>query len=400
MAFQTAKEAADRLGVTVRAIQKWAKEGRLDGAKKVGRDWMIPKEAIDALLPEEEKPQPPKAEQMPAGKYYESTALLLMNGEYPGRFSDYIETLPDQTERELARAEYDYYTGNPQSAANLAEKHLNAEAYYQRYTASFIYLFANLTLERNHLASLTLENIAKKSQAKAKEHPDRRIRFTAAYTLSALSVLFHTGTDKTTHVKEFLRPLSGGNKVFACYLWCQKAYLEKRYDRAYAVADTVLAIVPKVYPLAHIYVELIAAVVQLNLQNRELAKEHLLRAYALAKEENFVQPFAEHRRMLQGLMEVELRKEDPAFLAQVLSLSAPFEKSWSLLHNGLTNRTITDQLTITEFNIAMLYHRGWRMKAIADHLELSERTVKNYLHNVYGKLQINSRRDLEDYLLC
>ena len=54
MAFQTAKEAADRLGVTIRAVQKWAKEGKLDGAKKVGRDWMIPEEAISALLPQEQ----------------------------------------------------------------------------------------------------------------------------------------------------------------------------------------------------------------------------------------------------------------------------------------------------------------------------------------------------------
>ncbi len=399
MAFQTAKEAADRLGVTIRAIQKWAKEGKLDGAKKVGRDWMIPEEAISALLPQEQIKSAPAEEKTSPRKHYESTALLLMNGTYEGRFPDYMETISDPVEREIARAEYDYYTGNPLSAVELAGKYLDAEDYYQRYSASFIYLFANLTLGRNHLASLTLENIIKKSQAKAKEHPDIRIRFTAAYTLSMLSVLFHTDTDQVPHVKQYLKHLTDGNKVFACYLWCQKAYLGKRYDRAYAVADTILAFLPRVYPLAHIYVELIAAAVQINLQNRELAKEHLLRAHALAKGENFVQPFAEHRRMLQGLMEVELKKEDPVFLSQVLALSATFEKSWSQLHNGLANRTVTDQLTVTEFNIAMLYHRGWRMKAIADHLELSERTVKNYLHNVYGKLQINSRRELEDYLL-
>lgn len=42
MKFETAAAAATRLGVTARAVQKWAKEGKLEGAKKVGRDWMIP----------------------------------------------------------------------------------------------------------------------------------------------------------------------------------------------------------------------------------------------------------------------------------------------------------------------------------------------------------------------
>lgn len=42
MQFENAQQAAVRLGVTVRAIQKWAKEGRLPGAEKVGREWLIP----------------------------------------------------------------------------------------------------------------------------------------------------------------------------------------------------------------------------------------------------------------------------------------------------------------------------------------------------------------------
>lgn len=42
MNFESATDAAKRLQVNVRTIQKWAKEGKIEGAKKVGRDWMIP----------------------------------------------------------------------------------------------------------------------------------------------------------------------------------------------------------------------------------------------------------------------------------------------------------------------------------------------------------------------
>lgn len=31
---ESAKEAAERLGVTVRAVQKWAAEGKISGAEK------------------------------------------------------------------------------------------------------------------------------------------------------------------------------------------------------------------------------------------------------------------------------------------------------------------------------------------------------------------------------
>ena len=46
MEFETAKVAAERLGCTVRAVQQWASEGKLPGAKKQGRDWMIPTNAV------------------------------------------------------------------------------------------------------------------------------------------------------------------------------------------------------------------------------------------------------------------------------------------------------------------------------------------------------------------
>jgi len=43
--YQLAQEAAERLGVSVRAIQEWAKEGKIPNAKKQGRDWLIPANA-------------------------------------------------------------------------------------------------------------------------------------------------------------------------------------------------------------------------------------------------------------------------------------------------------------------------------------------------------------------
>ena len=47
----------------------------------------------------------------------------------------------------------------------------------------------------------------------------------------------------------------------------------------------------------------------------------------------------------------------------------------------------------------MLYNRNWRIKEIAFHLEMSERTVKNHLSTIYEKLDISSRKELRQYML-
>lgn len=43
--YMTIKEAADKWGVSPRRVQLLCSEGRIDGAEKVGRIWMIPSAA-------------------------------------------------------------------------------------------------------------------------------------------------------------------------------------------------------------------------------------------------------------------------------------------------------------------------------------------------------------------
>lgn len=40
--YMTIRETADRWGVSPRRVQLLCSEGRIDGAEKVGRIWMIP----------------------------------------------------------------------------------------------------------------------------------------------------------------------------------------------------------------------------------------------------------------------------------------------------------------------------------------------------------------------
>lgn len=48
-------------------------------------------------------------------------------------------------------------------------------------------------------------------------------------------------------------------------------------------------------------------------------------------------------------------------------------------HNPHTNEDVADNLTTTEFTIAMLANRGWTNKEIAEYMDITQRTVKQHL---------------------
>jgi DNA-binding NarL/FixJ family response regulator len=65
-----------------------------------------------------------------------------------------------------------------------------------------------------------------------------------------------------------------------------------------------------------------------------------------------------------------------------------------LLRREAGVREIGKILTAREVEIVRLAVEGLRNKAIADQMSVSEATVKTHLHNVYEKLQVQSRAEL------
>lgn len=57
--FLTTAEAAERLGLTVRAVQKMIEAGRVE-ARKIGRDYLISPSALNNI-PKKAEGRPPKA---------------------------------------------------------------------------------------------------------------------------------------------------------------------------------------------------------------------------------------------------------------------------------------------------------------------------------------------------
>ena len=119
----------------------------------------------------------------------------------------------------------------------------------------------------------------------------------------------------------------------------------------------------------------------------------------LAEPDGLLMPFAEHRRMLFGMLEKCLRYEKPAAYKQIQELANNYHKHWVFVHNALTGEMITDSLTGIEYNVAKLAKTGMANQEIADFLGITVNSVRAHLRHIFNKLGIESRKELTFHVI-
>ncbi len=124
------------------------------------------------------------------------------------------------------------------------------------------------------------------------------------------------------------------------------------------------------------------------------AEYYFRHAWELAEPDGLLMPFAEHRRMLFGMLEKCLRYEKPAAYKQIQELANNYHKHWVYVHNTLTGEQITDSLTAIEYNVAKLAKTGMANQEIADFLGITVNSVRAHLRHIFNKLNIASRKEL------
>jgi len=396
--FETAKAAAVRLGVGIRAIQKQAAAGKIPGAERHGRTWLIPADYDPRVIKEE------KAFGNGIPDVYQLTpfrqAMPLMNSAYPvGRVMEYINAMPDEDDRQIALAEYYFFSGQADKCAQTAEPYLDSHDPALRYSASLLCIFANLGRGHTHLARFAMNRL--NEQVTAGFHAQSPVRFHAmgVFTATMASVLLHLPTDKIPPLKPYLKHLPGGMKLYACYVLAHKAYLEQDYSGSLMIAEMGLALCPQDYPISSIYIHIVAAMALANMKRMDEARAHIDTAWKLAQPDDMLQPFGEHHGLLQGLIERYFKNNAPEYLDRILDITYKFSAGWRKIHNPDTQHDVADNLTTTEFTIAMLYNRGWTVKEIAVHMEVSDRTINRHITSVYNKLGISDRSMLNQFML-
>ena len=397
--FETAQEAALRLGVTTRAIQKWAAEGRLPGAMRYGRAWMIPRNA-----------EPLTAAQMRSAAHhgmsdaYQLTplrlAMPLLNSTYPvGRAMETADAMPDADDRQIALAEYYLFAGDAEQAAQLAEPHMVSHDPGLRFSANLICVFANLGREHSHLAKFAMLNLSEQASAALASGAPAQLRALVVFASNLIAVDFRLSLADVPPMEEHLAQLPGGFRQYACCVLAHKAYLAKDYGKCLTIAELSLALSPEQYPIAAVYTHVAAVIALINMKRVDEARAHMDKAWKIAQPDGLLQPFVEHHGLLQGMVEVYFSKAAPDVLRRIVKLTEKYSSGWRKVHNLEANRDVADNLTTMEFTIAMLYNRGWKIREIAEHLELSVRTVNRHIASIYEKLGIHDRDMLDRFML-
>ncbi len=389
MLYQSAKQAAERLNVTVRAIQKWAKEGRISGAYFDNRVWWIPSDFTEPVKKSE-------AKIVSAINRYQ---LPLLRSSYEvGKAKEFIASIPDPDDKNIALAEYYYYTGRAEDAAQLLEPYFDSDDESLRYSANVMCTFANIFRGHIHLATFFSERVSKELEEGLKnENAPKELYAIGVLTAYIGKYLLNVPVPDVPPLEEYLHFLPQGIRLYGAYILAYKAYKEKNFERAIGICDTALAFCNNFYPVAAIYVLIVAAASFMGLKKTVLAKQCFMIAWETARADGLIKLFGIHHNLLGGLTEQCLKADYPEEYKQIMRIVKEFNDGWYRLHTP-EEHNYFHTLSPLEISIALLYNRDWGTKEIAVHLNLSEGTVKNNIKHIYQKLCISKKIELQNFL--
>lgn len=333
-------------------------------------------------------------------KHTTRVPMLLMSSAFPlGRCIEFIESIDDVPQKEMAYAEYYYFSGRHEKAVEYAEMYLNCEDIMLKLSASLIYTFANLSLDRIHSARFGLERLKEYLKEAMLEETDKKTRACCVFVATAAHTLLHIPVGDLPPLAEYLSEFTKGMQLWGAYVLAHKAYLVKDYQRSLGIVQTCLMTCSKVYPIAMIYLNLVVAMDLMNLKETDKAKVYFMKVWEISRPDNLIEGIGEHHGLLQGLIETCMKKDYPEDYARIINITYKFSAGWRRIHNSDTNEDVADNLTTTEFTIAMLANRGWTNKEISEYLEITPRTVKQHLTCVFNKLNIENRKQLKNFML-
>ena len=397
MEYITVTEAAKKWGVSNRMVQKYCAEGRIEGVKKFGVSWEIPSHAV--------KPRDPRKEKQIASRAYscEEEALQglmpLMNHPFqPGRCLEFIDMMEDGPKKKIALAEYHYFSGRPEEAAQAAELFLTSPDLAVRLSACLIYGYANLSQGQIQQARMALREI--RAAMESEKIVSTQAKTIESFVAAAATVLLHLPLPKELPpLQQLLPALPLGLRAFAMYVLCHYLYLREDYQTSLGIVEATLAMGGQNYPIPAIYLHLVAVMDCMSLRKVARAEQHLMAAWALARPDDLIEAFGEHHGLLGGMLEAVLKPQWPEDFKRIINITGRFADGWRKIHNPVTGNNVADNLTTTEFTIAMLAARGWTNQEIGQHMNISPNTVKRYLSTSMGKLGITRRKDFKKYML-
>ena len=330
----------------------------------------------------------------------ENTVLPLINTAFePGNARKAAESFEDRDFREIAIAEFYYFTGQAQKCSDQVDIYIMSSRLELKLSACMLYVYSNLTLGNAKASERGLEIIRECLRKEMVAPTSERNTAYCVFAGYAGTVLLHLSTEELPDMKKYMSSLPQGLRIFAASIISHTLYLNGEYSRALGICDAALFSCKEIYPVGMIYLHCVTAMCEISLKNPAEAEKAILTAWKLAVKDELIEPFIELHGLLQGLLESCIRKENPEMYRKISDAVITFSRGWMAVHNPASDRPVTDALTTMEFSIAMLACRDWSNREIAEHMGVSLNTVKHYLTDIFNKLHVKKRDELKNFVL-
>lgn len=329
----------------------------------------------------------------------ECAFMPLMNSPFtPGKCLETVEAMEEGAQYDIAWVEYCYFSGQPEKAIERARPYLESDDIGARLSACLICSYAHLHFSQDGNALSNLAQIERALHDIGDVSPQAQA--VAAFVAAAASVLLHLPLPQNMpDMEKVLSLLPQGLRAFALYIQAHSLYLKGAYALSAGIAQAALTMGGNRFPIPAIYLHLVAVMDYMSLKDVEQAHRHLMNAWSYAQPDDLIEGFGEHHGLLGGMLESVIKPKWPDEFKRIIEITYRFSAGWRRIHNPATGEEVADNLTTTEFALAMLAARGWTNQEIADHLGISINTAKRHLSSAMKKLGVGNRKELQRYML-
>ena len=169
-----------------------------------------------------------------------------------------------------------------------------------------------------------------------------------------------------------------------------QVYLEQgKYSRIAGRNEKILATCENMhYGLVALYIQIQNVAAYEKLGKGMEARTLLIKLLGEAMADELIMPFVENYRYLADLLERINVENDELFVAKIIKMGKDFEEKCVCIRNENTYPEIFANLTERDRKIVQYIGERLSNKEIASRLFLSEGTVKQYINQIYSKIQI------------
>lgn len=402
----TVKQAAEKWGVTPRRVQELCKEGKIKGAQRWERTWMIPAHAVLPSTAKGDVPHMPMPKKSP---FLDMTNIYNTAGDADGRAA-MLENNPEAFA--LLEAQLAYRRGEIYKVYDHARYFLSAHSGFYAILGGGMLLALcaiwrgdmELWVEaKRHICSAPCESEVQRDMISL-----------------ALAIVDSSVYDNKDYPEWFKR----GNfealppdahpaaKVFYTKYLYMSAFgiASKQIDFEGIQGLALMRLIPKTIEpmisqavvdqtiLPEIFLRLSCAVAYYNSGDREHAIAHMDKAIALALADRLYGVLVEYVRHFDGLLEERIALVDPSAVENIKELYGVYSVGWSKLSGAVRNRNIAANLTAREREVAKLVTFGFTSKEIASMLYIAESTVKQTVLRVVQKTGVKDRSEFASIL--